>query len=147
MARIPLTNGFTLIPEGTYVFRIDKVEYDETFGTLEVNMTTKEGYKHRERYSLKNADDEPNEGAMNAFSYLAKTALNNFNVTEIDPEELEGHYLRGVIVHSDPVPSRKDPTKTVKYANITDKYPADGFDGEAAATQKPGRPDLDSLLG
>ena len=29
MARIPMTSGFTLIPEGTYVFRIYDVSYDE----------------------------------------------------------------------------------------------------------------------
>ena len=28
MARIPMTSGFTLIPEGTYVFRIYDVSYD-----------------------------------------------------------------------------------------------------------------------
>ena len=27
MARIPMTSGFTLIPEGTYVFRIYDVSY------------------------------------------------------------------------------------------------------------------------
>ena len=29
MARIPMTSGFVLIPEGTYVFRIYDVSYDE----------------------------------------------------------------------------------------------------------------------
>ena len=32
MARIPMTSGFTLIPEGTYVFRIYDVCYDDEFG-------------------------------------------------------------------------------------------------------------------
>ena len=38
MARIPMTSGFTLIPEGTYVFRIYDVTYDEKFGALKVMM-------------------------------------------------------------------------------------------------------------
>ena len=32
MARIPMTSGFTLIPEGTYVFLIYDAKYDEEFG-------------------------------------------------------------------------------------------------------------------
>ena len=36
MARIPMTSGFTLIPEGTYVFRVYAATYDEEFGKIEV---------------------------------------------------------------------------------------------------------------
>ena len=52
MARIPMTSGFTLIPEGEYVFRIEDVKYDESFGTLEVKLVTDNGMKHTERFSL-----------------------------------------------------------------------------------------------
>lgn len=38
MARIPMTSGFTLIPEGTYVFRIYDVSYDEEFGKIEISI-------------------------------------------------------------------------------------------------------------
>ena len=46
MARIPMTSGFTLIPEGTYVFRIYDVKYDETFGKLSVMLVNAQGMKH-----------------------------------------------------------------------------------------------------
>ena len=35
MARIPMTSGFVIIPEGEYVFRIYDATYDEDFGRIE----------------------------------------------------------------------------------------------------------------
>lgn len=163
MARIPMTSGFSVIPEGEYVFRIYDVQYDEEFGKLTVCMVTADGLKHNERFSLKDSNDQPNEKALNAFSFLAKTALNDFSVTDIDHTDLIGHYLRAEVVHT-VQPNRNDPTKNVTFANLGNKSPADGFDttptaeamqmGGAPAAQKPaGAPvsgadiDLDALLG
>ena len=80
MAKIGLTEGFTLIPEGTHVFKITEVNYKEDFGKMEVVMQTAKGQKHIERFSLLNKDGEPNQGGLNAFSYFAKTALDDFTV-------------------------------------------------------------------
>ena len=74
MARIPMTSGFTLCPEGVHVFRIYDVMYDEKWGKLEVKMVNAQGITHTERFSLKDQNDEPNEGALNAFSYFANIA-------------------------------------------------------------------------
>lgn len=156
MARIPMTSGFTLIPEGEYVFRIYDVKYDETFGKLEVKLVTAQGMKHTENFSLMDNSGEPNEKALNAFSYFAKTALNNFALEDIDHTDLIDHYIRAEVVHTK-VPSKKDPTKTVTFVNLGDKSPADGFDEAPVQTAKPasapraavpgGGYDLDSLLG
>lgn len=163
MARIPLTSGFQLMPEGEHVLRIYDVTYDENWGKLEIKMVNAQGVTHTERFTLKDANtDEPNERALNAFSFFAKTALNDFAKEEIDPTELIGHYIRAVVEHTE-LPSRRDPNKTIKFANLTDKYPADGFDTEPVARaltlgadvpKKPAAPtpasndiDLDSLLG
>lgn len=158
MARIPMTSGFTLIPEGEYVFFIEDVKYDEKFGTLEVKLVTADGMKHTERFSLMDNNGEANEKALNAFSYFAKTALNDFSVTDIDHTDLIGHYIRAEVVHTK-MPSRKDPSKTVTFANLGDKAPADGFDGQVSApTNDPpaspsapagmvGGVDLNALLG
>ena len=132
MAKLTLSSGFQTIPEGNYVFYIYKVDYDEVFGRMEVYMITAEGLKHRERFSLKDSNDGINEKAMNAFSYFAKTALNDFTVEEIDQNDLVGHYIRADINHT-VQPNRKDPTKTVTFANMGDKSPADGFDTEPTA--------------
>lgn len=158
MARLPLTGGFTVIPEGTYVFYIYSVEYDEDFGKMIIKLITADGKKHQERFSLKNDDDTINEKAMNAFSFFAKTAINNFDATDIDTDELVGHYIRAEIVHTESV-SRKDGTTKLVFANIGNKTPAEGFDDEPCDATKqvmgakktaapaPSSYDLDTLLG
>ena len=130
MARISLTSSFTPIPEGEYVFGIYDVSYDEDFGKMEVRMVTANGLRYTERFSLKDANDEVNERAMNAFSIFAKTALNDFTAEDIDHTDLIGHYIRAQVTHTTQ-PSRKDPTKTTTFVNLgRDKEPADGFDTE-----------------
>lgn len=129
MARIPLSEGFTLIPKGTHVFKIVDVNYKEDFGRLEVIMQTVKGQKHTERFSLLGKDGQPNQGGCNAFSYFAKTALNDFSLTEIDENDLIGCYMRCEVDHEE-VPSNRDPNKTVKFVRLVDKEPADGFDEE-----------------
>ena len=77
-------------------------------------------------------NDEYNEKALNAFSYFAKTAMNDYTMEDIDPEQLINHYIRAEVVHTK-VPSNKDPNKEVTFANLGDKSPADGFDTEPVA--------------
>lgn len=127
MARIAMTSGFSLVPEGTQVFRIYNVTYDEEFGKLTVFMVNAKGITHKENFSLKDKNDQPNERAYNAFSYFAKTALNDFTVEDIDHTDIIGCYIRAEVIHTK-LPSNKDPNKTVTFANLGDKSPADGFD-------------------
>ena len=101
MAKIKLSEGgFTPIPEGEHIFKITKSTYDEDFGKLEIEMVTQSGQKHVERFHLINNEGEVNEGALNAFSYFAKTALNNFNLDEIDHTDIEGCYIKATVVHN-----------------------------------------------
>ena len=127
MARIPMTSGFAIIPEGEYVFRIYDAKYDEDFGKIEIKLVNAQGATHTERFSIKNENDEFNEKALNAFSYFAKTAMNDFTLEDVDPEELIDHYIKAEVVHTE-TPSNKDPNKTVTFANLGNKEPADGFD-------------------
>ena len=90
MAKIGLTEGFSVIPKGTHVFQITEVNYKEDFGKLEVTMQTATGQKHTERFSLLTKGGEPNNGALAAFSYFAKVALNDFSLKEIDHNDLVG---------------------------------------------------------
>jgi hypothetical protein len=129
MATIQMTSGFTICPEGKHIFRIYKVDYDKDFGKLVVHLVTAQGITHIERFSLMNNNGEMNDKACNAFSFFAKTALNNFGLEEIDHTDLVNHYIGGEIVHTTS-PNRNDPTKTVTFANITNKWVADGFDTE-----------------
>lgn len=157
MAKIGLSEGFTLIPEGTHVFQITAVNYKEAFGKMEVTMQTQTGAKHIERFSLLKANGESNEGALNAFSYFAKTALNDFSLTEIDHTDLVGCFIECDVTH-DTMQSTKDPNKTVTFARLADKRPSDGWEdatspvapaAPAPVTTEGGKPkfDLGSLLG
>lgn len=167
MAKIGLSEGFSLVPEGTHVFKITAVNYKEAFGKMEVTMETQTGQKHIERFSLLKQNGESNEGALNAFSYFAKVALNDFSLTEIDHTDLIGHFMECDVEH-DTQPSNKDPNKTVTFARLADKRASDGWDGgevaapakqtaapapkpapKAAVTTEGGKPkfDLGALLG
>ena len=156
MAKIPLTNGFQIIPEGSHVFQIVKVDYDEEFGKMEITMLTQDGLQHIERFSLLKKDGEVNDGAMNAFSYFAKVALNDFSVKEIDEQDLKGCFMRCVVEHEQ-VESNRTAGKMLTFARLTDKEPADGFDDidipwddkptPKPAAKKQSSIDLNALLG
>lgn len=161
MAKIALTEGFSLIPEGTHIFKIIEVSYKEEFGKLEVKMKTAKGQTHTERFNLMKGDGSMNEGAYNAFSFFAKTALQDYTLTEIDHNDLVGHFIQCTVEH-DTQPSNKDPNKTVTFIRLGDKSPSDGYTENETATPKKVAPtakaapvakptsngfDLDSLLG
>lgn len=99
MAKIKLVDtGWAMLPEGQTVLKINDVIYKEDFGKLEIHMITQSGVKHIERYSLIYRN-EINEGATKAFSFFAKTALNNFNLEEVDPNDLVGCYVSANVEH------------------------------------------------
>ena len=147
MARITMTGGFQVMPEGEQVLKITAAEYDEDFGKAVFTLANAKGQTCQERFSLLNQDGSPNEKALGAFSFFAKTALNNFDIEDVDPVELVDHYIRAEVIHNK-VPSTKDPTKTMTFVNLGSKSPADGFDGvTATAAPKSTGLDLNALLG
>lgn len=161
MGKIALSESFTVIPEGTHIFKIVEVNYKEAYGKLEIKMETAKGQKHIERFSLIRQDGSSNEGALNAFSYFAKTALGDYTLQDIDPEELVGFFIECDVEH-DIQPSNRNPNKNVTFVRLTDKRPADGYDEEEVVTPPPAKKatpavkktevkakelDLDALLG
>jgi len=122
MARIPLTSGFTVCPEGTYVLTCENVEYKEEFGTLNLTFRTDKGNTHRESYFLLDQNGQPNERAMNAFSFLAKNLLNDFEAADVDPQDLVGRAVNATITHTQSE-SKKNPGKLMTYAHIGDVSP------------------------
>ena len=129
MATIQMTNSnFTVCPEGRHIFRIYKVDFNQDFGKVTVYMVNAQGITHRENFGLMRADGSMNEGACNAFSFFARTALNDFSREAIDHEELVNHYIGAEVVHT-VQPNRNDPAKTVTFANLVgEKWVAEGFD-------------------
>lgn len=123
------STGFTIIPEGEHIFKVEDVEYDKDFGTIELYLITENGMKHKEKFNLIGNDGEVNQRALNAFSYTARVLMNDFNLKEIDHQELVGRYMKAEVKHNI-VPSSKDPNKNLTFVNLGDKYPADGFEGD-----------------
>ena len=144
MARIPMTGGFQIMPEGEQVLKITAAEYDEDFGKAIFTLANAKGQTCQERFSLLMQDGSPNEKALGAFSFFAKTALNDFDIEDVDPDELVGHYIKAEVIHNK-VPSNKDPNKTMTFINLGSKSPADGF--EEAPTPKASGLNLAALLG
>lgn len=148
--------GFTVVPEGEHIFKITEVNWDEDFGKLELTLETANGYKHIERFTLLDQNGEVNEKANNAYSFFARTALNNPSLDEIEHTDLVGCYIAAVVTH-DVKPSTKDPAKTVTFVKLGDKKPASGFGAtttsapaektETKTTKKSNKVNLDELLG
>ena len=117
MAKIKLADvGFSMIPEGDYVFRIEESTYDEDFGKIEVVLRSHDGRKHTERYNLIRISGKLNAGAQRAFSFLAKTAMNNFDIVEISADDIVGQYVSATVEH---VKADKiNPNTGLPYVNV-----------------------------
>lgn len=152
---------FTPVPEGVHIFRIYDVEYDVTFGKVKVCMVNASGKTHIAQYSILNNDGTTNDVACNSLGYLARAAINDDNLVEIDHALLIDKYIQTTVTHN-VQPNRNDPSKTVTFINLSETKPADGFDtepcekamtlgkdkkAEAVTQEQPQEPmDLTSLL-
>ena len=145
MARIPMTGGFQMMPEGEQVLKITKAEYDEDFGKAIFVLENAKGQTCQERFSLLNQDGSPNEKALGAFSFFAKTALNDLDIEDVDPVELVGRFIKAEVIHNK-VPSNKEPGKMLTFVNLGSKSPADGFEGAPTSKPKAAGLDLNALL-
>lgn len=152
MAKLKLSEStFTIIPEGEYIFKIEKVTYDEDFGKMEVALVTADGLRHTETYQLLTNDGEVNQKAQNAFSFFARVALDSPDADEVDTDDLVGCYFKATVTH-DKKPSNKDPNKTVTFIKLSDREPASGFGKKPARATAPkagkkASVDLDDILG
>lgn len=127
MARIGLMdNGYEPIAVGTHTFLIYDASYDETFGKIVINLVTADGKTHKENYSILKANNTVNEGALSAFSYLARVALNDSDRDDVDVNELIGRYFTAEVTH-DKQPSNNDPTKIMTWVRLGSKKSANGF--------------------
>lgn len=130
MAKFKLADtGFQMLPEGVHIFKVVDVKYDEDFGKMEITLQTKAGLKHVERFGLITQSGEMNEKALKAFSFFAKTCLNNFGIDEIDEQDLIGCYIQATVNHVESDTVNEKTGKPYVNVQLADKYPADGFKG------------------
>lgn len=135
MSKFKLGNGgFTVIPEGRYTFEIMEVQYKEDYGKLAVKLRADNGKTHVERYTVADTKGNPNDGAINAFSYLARKAMGDMDLEEIELDELVGCKFIATITHTEV--ERRDGDGTMVFANVT----------EIESIDEGNEDDLDDLL-
>jgi hypothetical protein len=149
MAKIKLTEStFSMIPEGVTTFKVTNVDDSkyEDFGKLSVELATSKGQKHFENFALRKANDELNEGALKAWSYFAKTCLNNFQVEEIDTQDIVGCYIKATVKHEKFTFTKGDKVGQEGTAvRLNDYTTAIGFDNQVAKAQEVAEDDMDDL--
>lgn len=136
---------FSLIPEGVHILKVMEVDDSkyEDFGKLVVKLQTASGETHNEQFTLLKKNGELNEGALKAWSYFARTCLNNFKAEEIDTQDVVGCYIRATVKHEE-FESNKEPGKMLKSCRLNDYAVASGFKKAKEETQEVD--DLDSYL-
>ena len=130
MAKMKLAeSNFKLIPEGTTTFKVVEVNDSkyEDFGKLEVKLQTAKGETHIERFGLTKNNGEVNEGALKAWSYFARTCLNNFNADEIDTQDIVGCYVTATVKHESYTYEKDGETKKGTNVRLNDYTVAVNF--------------------
>lgn len=150
MAKMKLSEStFTLIPEGITTFKVMEIDDSkyEDFGKLEVKLQTVKGETHIERFALTKSNGELNEGALKAWSYFARTCLNNFSADEIDTQDIVGCYITATVKHETYTRTKGDKAGTeATTVRLNDYTTASGFGGSKAVnTEAPDTDDNDDL--
>ena len=133
MAKMKLSeSNFKLIPEGVTTFKVMEVNDSkyEDFGKLEVKLQTAKGATHIEKFSLTKNNGEINEGALKAWSYFARTCLNNFSADEIDTQDIVGCYITATVKHENYEYEKDGETKKGTKAKLNDYTVAVKFGGK-----------------
>ena len=150
MAKMKLSeSAFKIIPEGTTIFKVMEVDDSkyEDFGKLAVKMQTAKGETHSENFTILKANGELNEGALKAWSYFARTCLNNYQADEIDTQDIVGCYIQATVKHEKYTRTKGDNAGTEGTAvRLNDYATASGFgSGSAKGEPKPDTEDTDDL--
>lgn len=136
MAKMKLSEGgFTLIPEGSTIFKVVEVDDSkyEDFGKLAVKLQTAKGETHVETFTLVKKTGELNEGALKAWSYFARVCLNNFRADEIDTQDIVGCYIQATVKHETFTRTKGDKAGTEGTSvRLNDYTTASGFAGKVA---------------
>ena len=147
MAKMKLAEStFTLIPDGTTTFKVMEVndEKYEDYGKLEVKLQTAKGETHIERFTLIKSNGELNEGALKAWSYFARTCLNNYNVDEIDTQDIVGCYITATVKHETYTRTKGDKAGTKGTSvRLNDYTTASGFVDSTTKADEPADEDDD----
>ena len=131
MAKMKLSEStFKIIPEGTATFKVTEVDDTkyEDFGKIAVKLQTAKGETHTENFTLIKANGDINEGALKAWSYFARTCLNNFRADEIDTQDIVGCYITATVKHETYTRTKGDKAGTEAVSvRLNDYTPSSSF--------------------
>jgi len=150
MAKMKLSERtFKLIPEGLTTFKVMEVDDSkyEDFGKIEVKLQTAKGETHNEMFTLTNTKGELNEGALRAWSFFARTCLNNFQADEIDTQDIVDCYITATVKHDTYIKTKGENAGTEgTKVKLNDYTPAVGFGSDVKAeSQESESSDMDDL--
>lgn len=98
-------DGFKMMDEGTYIFKIVSAKYDDLKDSVAVGLTTKAGEKHTEFYNLVKNNGDVNEFQVKNIVRLCATALEDaslkkqpFDTDTLD--EIVGKFIEAEVQHS-----------------------------------------------
>lgn len=113
MKRKLVEGEFQPIPAGEQVVRIKEIDESEyaKFDKLTVKIEDESGRTARVNFSFVNSDGEPNETADFIYTRMARAAMGDETLDEIDSQELVGKFVRVEIVHN-------EGTKGGTFANV-----------------------------
>lgn len=121
-----------LLDEGSYVFKIESVDYDKSKETVKLNLVTKDGVLFSPRFPLlKGNSNEPNYFISEMIISIIECALQLEDQKEITltPSLLNrciGRYIEADIIHKE---YKKNVYALIDANNI---YESDGFDEDTA---------------
>lgn len=136
MAKMKLSEStYSIIPEGIHTFKVmevDDTKYED-FGKIAVKLQTAKGETHTENFTLIKANGDLNEGALKAWSYFARTCLNNFRADEIDTQDIVGCFITATVKHETYTRTKGDKAGTEGTSvRLNDYTTASGFGSVAA---------------
>ena len=142
---VKLNAGYTRIPEGTHKFVVESVEDKlSDFGKITITLKTEKGLTNKQTYILYKdvKKDILNDGAITAFSIMARAVLQDNDVESIEPMELVGKYVQADVTYEE---YDKDDGSKGTATRLKNWTKCDGFG--IKATKENGEIDLDAILG
>lgn len=135
MARIELTEGFANLHVGRdQVLTIIDVDYDEKFNKAVVTFEDEDHGTGTEQFNMGRGSKPSNAQrvARNIFSTLAKRALRDWDLEDIDPDDLVGQQVMADILENEGM--NKDGEKRM-YTHLRNyrEAPLDSGEGDEAS--------------
>ncbi len=134
MARIPLSAGFRNLVEGEdVVLTITSSTFDPKTATAKIRFEDPEGRSGVETYRFGKGKKKGAQqmGALNAYSTIAKTALRNWSVEDIDPDDLVGrHVLCDIIANEGENGAKYTHPRNFRDAELDEPFDPDGEEEE-----------------